>query len=304
MKKYWPTILIFILFISLLGYVIFTWGNKNSKQENTKKIFEIPQDQISSIEVVSTSKFEIKKINNYYSLLMPEEIPAYESYGKDLFAQASKIEYTDIISQNEADLSPYGLNDPLVAATIKLKDGSQKVIQIGNDTPIGESVYLKEGGQNTVYKVSLSSIDQFQESIDNIINKNVLNGFKPDDSNKVILIIDGQAKTFDKKDGKWFTDGKELSNDKVGQLKETLSSIEVDGLADKNVYVDASAKPFIKLQAYKDSVEIFNLSMVEKDIDAYHIILKGLSTQYYINKETFEPIKEQLIKTYDEAFIK
>ncbi|MDP4267648.1 MAG: DUF4340 domain-containing protein [Bacteroidota bacterium] len=302
MRKYWPTILIFILFISLLGYVIYTWGYKPSSPSNTQKIFDISQDQVSSVEVKTPeSKYEVKKEDKHYSLFIPEEVGSYESYLEGIVTGATGISYQMIISENEQNLAQFGLDNPSNIVTINLKDGSKKVLQIGKGTPTQDGFYVKEEGKNIIYKVDASTAGTLQKNINDIINKNVLAIFNTTDSNKIVLTVNGQAKTFDKKNNNWFVDGKQLNADKITQLTDTIKKLEVDGMSNKADYVDANSTPFIRLQVYQDASEFMDLSLIERDSSAYNVVMKNFPVQYYISKDNFNTKKDDLIKIYNEA---
>ena len=58
-----------------------------------------------------------------------------------------------IEEETPEDLSIYGLDNPQAVGKATLKDGSEKILYLGNETPKGNTYYLMVEGDPRVYEV-------------------------------------------------------------------------------------------------------------------------------------------------------
>ena len=82
---------------------------------------------------------------------MADEIRANAAASQFALLRASRV-LTD--PADISDLSAFGLANPKVKATMKVKDGTELVLWIGDNTPEGTNAYVqKEGEKGTVYVI-------------------------------------------------------------------------------------------------------------------------------------------------------
>lgn len=303
MRKYWLTIILFILFVTLLIYVIYTSKNKQDNQNQSQVLFNLDKTKISSIILDSASHMEFKKSGDKYQLFIPEKVPTIQSKVEQLFDAASKVEYVLLISQNETNFEQFGLINPQATVGININDGSKKTLIIGKQTPSQDGYYSKEEGTNNVYKLDWTFTNQFMLGSDEFIDRNTFASFDKDKVDKVELFIDNLPKIFEKKDNSWWYDGKQLDMAKANQLMDKLRDITVDGISSKDQYVGTNESPNVKIIIYQGDVEVFNAWFVKKTELSYNIIKTGEEVQFYMSEDSFEMIKNSMISTFNESII-
>jgi hypothetical protein len=126
-------------------------------QSNYKKLVDIKMDDITRVIVETDEETFVidkdKEDKNKWVLTEPADLTKYdESILKAVPLYASSLGTDRIIEEDAADLSKYGLDDP-VKVTLVIADGSQTVIHIGNMIPGGESYYMRISDSMTVSKM-------------------------------------------------------------------------------------------------------------------------------------------------------
>lgn len=296
-KKYWKTILLFAVFIGLLIFVVYTY--RNEPKEKSKIIFQTDKSKITSVKLISSKEFEIKKLQKGYGLFIPEEVPAIQNRLLDIVNAASKVEYDTIIVQKAVNYNEFGLGQPNTVVVINVGNGSRKVLYIGDKTPTEDGYYAKQEGQSTIYKISLSTGEKFTQPIDNLIDKKIFI-FDKEKIDKIVLNYNNFSKIFIKENGVWENGNKQLKQEKANELLDRLSNIEVEGLVSKDQYVKGNRKPYVELVIYEANNEVLNISLIKVN-EKYNVIKKGVQVQYYVEEYTFDKIKNDMLRVYQEA---
>lgn len=297
MKKFWPTIAVSVIFIALLAYVVFT-NNKPQEQKKIQILFETDKP-ISSIELISDTKVELRKQNDNYILLVPEEVPSVRSKIQEVFDKAKKIEYDTLISQNETNLTQYGLDTPASTVAINVSDGIKKILHIGDKTPTQDGYYVKADDTNTIYKVDAFTVEKFNQKADVFIDKNIYGSFDENKVSKVIIEYANKKWALEKINGEWWYYEKQLKKDRINQLIDETKNISVDGLAPKDQYVSENTTPSAKITAYEADNETLEISLIKFDENTYNIIKQGVEVQYIMSSDSFEKVKNDLVKTFE-----
>ncbi|MBM3212182.1 DUF4340 domain-containing protein, partial [Candidatus Poribacteria bacterium] len=64
------------------------------------------------------------------------------------------------ILKDQTNTVEYGLDKPRVTAIFHLKDGSDKVLLLGNPVPTGNYIYLQERSKSDIFLVPANIIDE------------------------------------------------------------------------------------------------------------------------------------------------
>ena len=309
MKRYWPTIAIVVTFAILLGYVIYIYKFKSTEQESPQVIFQTNDSKITSIALTSKGltmeliRTEGQKTNGKYLIYIPEEVPAVQSKVQSIFKAASKIEYQEIISQDESNHTQYGFENPEAKFRINTLDGVTKTFQVGTKTPSEDSYYFKEEGRDIIYRVEAEVAEQFTQGINDIAEKNLIAGFDKNNVDRIVIDFDTQSKIFEKRNGTWWVDGRQMKIDKANQLMDQFRDSGVDGISDKDNYVSANALPLLKVVVYKGEVEVLSVVLINRDDDTFNAIKQGIGVQYLVTGETYQKLRDNLVRIFQEAII-
>ena len=94
---------------------------------------------------------------------------------KDLEYSFSNMDSEQIVEENPNDLDKYGLQNPQSTATVILKDGTEKVFYLGNQTPAKNTYYLMVQGDPKVYTVWMNHGQHFSSSLEDFRDRSLPN---------------------------------------------------------------------------------------------------------------------------------
>src|SRR5437016_2475522 len=148
------TTLLFIVFVLLGGYVYFAeYRGKDDRQkqeEAKKKAFQVEDKDISEISLIYPDRTitAVKKAEKQWQITSPAGLEADSDTWDEMASSVPRIERNDTVAQNAQDLSAFGLKDPAVKVSAKLKDGKTIDILFGSDNPRKTFSYAKLGNSN------------------------------------------------------------------------------------------------------------------------------------------------------------
>lgn len=117
----------------------------------TIRITDYSDDKIKSITVENPDgTFIIEKKDKTWTLTSPTDFNSDSSKVSSIVTNAESVIADKLVEENPKNLSMYGLDKP-VTLTIKLTDGTDKVILLGNKTPTGSGYYALDKAVNKVY---------------------------------------------------------------------------------------------------------------------------------------------------------
>jgi len=202
------TTILFILFVILGGYVYFTeYRGKEERQkqeESKKKAFSIEQKDISEITLTYPDHTitAVRKGEKQWEITAPAGIQADSDELEQLASNIPQISRDDTVAQNAQDLTPFGLKEPPVKLSAKLKDGKQLEILFGSDNPKKTFTYAKLGGSNDVFLTGSNWAKTFTKSVSDVRNKKILE-FETDDIDGVKITEGGRELDAQKSGENW-----------------------------------------------------------------------------------------------------
>ena len=184
------TTLLFIVFVILGGYVYlaeFRGKNERQKQDEAKKkAFQVEEKDISELSLIYPDRTisAVKKGEKQWEITSPAGIEADSDAWDELASSITRIERNDTVAQNAQDLSPFGLKEPAVKVSAKLKDGKAVEILFGSENPRKTFNYAKLGNGNDVFLTGSNWTKTFTKTLSDVRNKKILE-FELDDIDNV-----------------------------------------------------------------------------------------------------------------------
>ncbi len=184
------TTVLFALFVVLGAYVYFTeFRGKEARQkqeEAKKKAFQVDENDINEISLIYPDKTitGVKKGDKQWEIASPAGIEADADEWQQVASNIPRIEREDTVAQNAQDLAPFGLQEPPVKVSAKLKGGKTLEILFGAENPKKTYNYAKFPNSNDVFLTAGNWAKTFTKSISDLRNKKVLE-FETDDIDNV-----------------------------------------------------------------------------------------------------------------------
>ena len=164
-------IALIVLFAGATAFLLLT-GNKEPDTQGTETegetytLFEIPSSSLKEVEV-NKADFNIKAVNTGDSEWTIDGENAEEISPQKAFGLAGTV--SNLTSRNRydapEDLSAYGLDNPSVTVTLRLKEGTENKLYIGDlSASLGEYFVMKDG-DDAVYTIYKHKVDAMLEPI-------------------------------------------------------------------------------------------------------------------------------------------
>lgn len=196
--KLHKNILIIILVIVLLAGALVLVNKlpdngEEPKPEETQKteyidVFRVKTDDIKDVSVITAeNSYSVSKNGNELSLSDSSNIKINNQALSSFLNACSYVYAEKIVTEKEDDISVYGFLNPLATVTVSLKDGSKKVLQIGDKTIDSSGNYIKLSDEDKIYIKSSYGINSLIPDYKSFIDKNVLK-ITPDKHNSLSLI--------------------------------------------------------------------------------------------------------------------
>ena len=163
MKKRKINSVLFILFIILSGIYLFL---KIKPLQESEKIFGAEAGNIVDIRINwKGEEISFSKNNNQWVMIKPEKYRINEKKVVKLENILNNFSLERLIERNAVDLTCYGLDKPTGEIQIRLKNGMERSLLVGDQTVSRTQYYaagqLDKSGRNEVFTVSKAYIDIF-----------------------------------------------------------------------------------------------------------------------------------------------
>lgn len=158
---------------------------KAEEKERSEKILLFESNDAYEIVIATKDQTIVLKRNEKenWDITEPLHVQADNDTTQGLLADLEDARFSRVVEENPPDLAVFGLNEPSLKVTLKLKEQGEKLILFGDDAPVGSSLYIKRGDQS---KVLLSSVSrsQWDKSLYDLRDKTILD-FNPGDISKI-----------------------------------------------------------------------------------------------------------------------
>lgn len=148
---------------------------KNAVMLNPQKAEDLKEIKISNSDNFRVYPVSGKKdeTDSGYTIEGYEDIPLDKGYVSTLVNNACELSAEQLIEENPADLSKYGLETPVSQVTMCYQDGTEFQFSVGDASPMDSSkTYCMTEGN--VYLIRTSLMNSYQKGISYFLSKVVL----------------------------------------------------------------------------------------------------------------------------------
>jgi hypothetical protein len=144
----------------------------------SRLLYEIAPQNLKTLTVTNASGellIERVDVDENFGFTVGEyaDLPLDFERINEIAGSACALTAAEMLYENAADLSPYGLDAPQATFTAVFDDskGTVKNVNIGNAAPDGMNYYAAFAGENAVYLINTSALDYFTEDKLDVIDK-------------------------------------------------------------------------------------------------------------------------------------
>jgi len=210
--KFKGTARMVVVFLILGVYYFFVDlpGEKKKLQQKeiAGKVLPFKNEDIKefSLEKKDQTITLVQNRNKIWDLSQPlkavGDIPTAENFLTDI----ANLEKSRVVENNPKNLSQYGLETPTSKVRLKFKDGREETILLGDNSPIGGSIYLKLESKPAILLAATSKAN-FDKSVYDFRDKTIFN-FSSGSINRIQIQRQDSSLDLIKQKDKWKVSGK------------------------------------------------------------------------------------------------
>ncbi len=185
MKLYKNIIIILIVLALLAGGLIIVKNLPDSEEEQIDTpdnqtveyidVLRISTDDIIKISVsTQESSYTVSKDGSNLTLSDSQNLKINKQALQSLVSSCSYIYAEKLVTENNEDATLYGFSEPKATISVVLKDGTEKVVQIGKETIDSSGSYIKLADEDKVYIKSAYGISNLVPEYTAFIDKGIL----------------------------------------------------------------------------------------------------------------------------------
>jgi hypothetical protein len=167
--------------------------DKGPRGWRDRKIFDFDTNQVQRLTLISQEKGNIAieaQADGNWQITEPEVSPGKKDAVDKIVSEISKLSADDFAEKKEqtdedADLlKEYKLDEPQSKINVDLKDGSVRILHIGDQ--FNQNYYVKREGKDAVFMLSKSKIDRIFKDLEDLkaepAKEQKTDEIKPDDT--------------------------------------------------------------------------------------------------------------------------
>ena len=251
--------------LCLAGIYFFeVWQEKAhiAEKVSSTRMFRFQPSEISSFSISKGGvRIVVVKTNGkapgQWNITSPITTAADGLRVQNLLEKLSKLRWQRKISNAPQDLSSFGLDSPRVIISFR-GNKRERTLFIGSATPLGDYVYVRRDGDQTVYTITFADKFDLDADLFDLRDKRLIT-LMPSEIGRVVIEWNGKRRwVLQKQSGKWmFNDDKSFEADpqRVQTLLSRLwtmraTSIVEESPADLSKYGLARAR--LKVRVWKE----------------------------------------------------
>ncbi len=145
-------------------------------KKDAEKVFkDFDRDEISGIVIESeTGRVRLEKVGSDWRLREPLDFAADESTLSSALGALENLKADRRLPAADVDPAEYGLEEPKVTITLRMNDGREPVLAIGDELPLGSNRGLQFAGGDEILVASGWFLSNFEREVDDWRSRDVV----------------------------------------------------------------------------------------------------------------------------------
>lgn len=310
--KFKGTALMAAVFLTLVLYYFFVDLPAEQKEKTEKEHAEklLPLEVEKVVEFSLTSNGEPialqRKAPHKWNLIRPFLASGDATEAETFISEIESLKKTRVVEENPKDLSIYGLSSPHLKIYFKFENKKEETLLVGNETPLGGSLYFKRESHPAVI-MAASSQSSFEKSVYNFRDKTLLN-FNTGSIQRIQVIREKKSLELKKIGEVWKISGDIRAQGDKDAIMNFLQSVQFSRVRE---FVDEnpdSLKPYglnppkLKLILENDSTHTLSLGNL-KEGKGYFAKVNDSKNIVLVDTRLFETLSQKTVEFLDKTLL-
>jgi hypothetical protein len=175
--KFRNTVILVVVFAALLAYFLVLEEDQNpasptgTPTPTSTNVFTFASNEVVELNLTDGTKTTTLQRDNDtapWKIVAPSANPGDSVRINGVVQQLSSLTASRVFTDSASlgDLAAFGLAKPKVNATVKLKDGKQYALSIGDKTPDSSNAYVQKPDDKSIYLVNGTLADDASGMVD------------------------------------------------------------------------------------------------------------------------------------------
>jgi len=141
--------------IAVLAYILLVERHRPTSDESTaaaeKVLLDFERDDVMGIVIErAEGRVRLEKVGEEWRLREPFDFPADSSVVSSTLGSLTNLRADRRLAPDEVNRTDYGLEQPAAKVTLRMADGGERVIAVGDELPLGSKRALRVDGSDGV----------------------------------------------------------------------------------------------------------------------------------------------------------
>ena len=234
--------------LGLAVYYFFVDLPTEKKKAQEKEIAgKVLYFKIADIEEFSLIKNEAtitlqQTKNSTWRISKPLKAAGDNPETESFLSEIENLKKFRVVEKNPKDLTQYGLQNPTFKIHLKFKEGKEKTLLLGHDSPMGGKIYLKFKNEPKVL-LAATSKTRFDKSVYDFRDKTIFN-FSSGAINQIQIKREKHPFNLTREKGEWLVSGEMKSKADKDEVLAFIQAIQFSRIKEFESENPDSLKPY------------------------------------------------------------
>jgi hypothetical protein len=307
--RFRTTLILAVICAALGAYLYFVERGRVAEEEKKKKLVELEEEDVRKVSLTyADRKIVVEKTDGQWKVTEPIQDDADETTVKNLINAIADCEVKRTLDDVPEDLTPFGLKEPFVTVEVSLKDGELPAIQVGKNTPVGFSAYVKKADDSKIHLAGSVFRSGMDKQLKDLRDKRIVK-LEDADVRKIVLERPEEKIVLAKKDDQWQIDEPASYAADSSTVQTFLSSLRSMRATDfpqgENLSDYGLDNPGLKLTLFVGKDEDEKAILVAKDKEGDKTYVKGATrpTIYEVGSWVYTDLDKKLNDFRDKTLL-
>jgi len=172
-------IILALIVVAVGAYILLVERHRPTSEEMRTEVDKVLQDfdrdEVIGIVIERDSgRVRLEKVGEAWRLREPVDFSADESAVSSTLGTLANLEAGRRLAADEIDPAAYGLDDPPIEIRLRTGDGSETVLEVGNEIPLGSKRALRLAGADEIVVVPGWFISDIEREVDDWRSREVV----------------------------------------------------------------------------------------------------------------------------------